>query len=240
MPTVLSQPDDVAREAARRIASAAASATRERGVFHLVLSGGGTPKAIFDEMARGAYPRDLAARTHLWWGDERSVPASHAESNVGMARERLAKPLGIPEANIHAPDGGAADLDAEARRYEEEILNNVPCDRGGEPVFDLVMLGMGPDGHTASLFPGTAALGISDRVFVRNDVPQLATRRLTLTFGAILAAREILVLATGSNKEPAIADVMRGGSSHPIEKIARSPKATWIVDAAAAGKAPTT
>lgn len=230
----------LARDAARRIAAAAAQHGDGAPPFHLALSGGNTPKAVFDEMARGAFPRDLVPRTHLWWGDERAVPASHADSNVRMARERLADPLGFPKANVHAPDGGAADLAAEAQRCEDEILETVPCNRDGEPVLDLVMLGMGADGHTASLFPGTKALDVRGRVFVENDVPQLKTRRLTLTFEAILAARAVLILVAGADKAAPLGEVLRGGSPHPIERISRNhPNVTWLVDAAAAGKAPT-
>ncbi len=233
---VLPTAEEVATEGARRIAETARKAVAERGAFHLALSGGGTPKAIFGNLARGAFPRELVGATHVFWGDERSVPNNHADSNVRMAREAFLDALGFPAENVHAPNGGAKALAAEARRYEAEILNTVPCNRAGEPVFDAVMLGMGTDGHTASLFPGTAALAETERVFVENEVPQLGTWRLTLTFDAIGAARSIFVFVTGESKKPVLDAIRGGGAGYPIEGVrGDNSNVSWFCDTAAAG-----
>ena len=234
---VLPTATDVAQEGAKRIAEAAREAISQRGAFHIALSGGSTPRAIFQAFASGGFDPGLVGSTHVFWGDERSVPNDHEDSNVRMARESFLNPLGFPRENAHAPDGSAADLAAEARRYETEILNTVPCNRAGEPVFDVVMLGMGTDGHTASLFPGTAALSETERVFVENEVPQLKTWRLTLTYNAINAARSILIFVTGASKKPVLDAVAAGGAGYPIENIGgENSNVTWFADAAATGK----
>ncbi len=230
---------DVASEGAKRIVEIAQAAIAQRGSFHLALSGGSTPRAIFDQFATGGFPAELVGATQVFWGDERSVSNDHDDSNVRMARESFLEKLQFPPTNIHTPNGGASDLAAEARRYEAEILNTVPCNRAGEPVFDVIMLGLGTDGHTASLFPGTAALAETERVVVENEVPQLDTWRLTLTYDAINAARAILIFVTGASKKPVLDAIRAGGAGYPIEDIrGDNSNVTWFADLAAAGKEP--
>jgi 6-phosphogluconolactonase len=222
----------LAHEAKNQILSAARQSVAERGVFHWVLSGGSTPKLIFPALAADTAFRQLAPSIHIWWGDERSVAHSHPDSNVLMAREFLLHNLPIPNEQIHAPNGGAHDLPAEARRYEVEIRSFVPTNTEAIPVFDFVMLGMGTDGHTASLFPGTEALQIHDRLFVENNVPQLQTQRLTLTYPILNAARFLQIIATGESKAGVISEIFNSKPRrYPIELLQGS--VHWLCDEAA-------
>lgn len=231
---------ELARAAADYIIGAAREAVRAAGVFHIALSGGNTPRAVFRALADSTvFEPDMIGRTHLWWGDERSVPMAHADSNVGMAKQFLIDPIGFPPANVHAPNGGARDLDEEARRYEEELRRTLPADPAGRLAIDLVLLGIGADGHTASLFPGTKGLDVAGRYYIANEVPQLGTTRLTLTFDAILAARNILVLAVGQSKAAVLADVFRGKPApiHPVERIRGADSIIiWMADKAATSR----
>jgi 6-phosphogluconolactonase len=228
---------DVADAAAAFVVAQAHLAIARRGSFHLALAGGSTPETTYRQLAQpGRFPVDLIAATHLYWGDERAVPQDHADSNVRMARESLIVPLGFPTGNVHAPDGGAQDLVAEAQRYDALLRARLPMGTSGVPVFDLVMLGMGTDGHTASLFPGTRALEEAEHAFVVNEVPQLATRRLTLTFPALLAARVVVVLVAGASKAPVLAALRAGATEFPICRLgARQANTFWMADAAATG-----
>lgn len=233
--------DELALRAAEFVAAEARDAVARRGAFHLALAGGSTPRLTYEALTR---PRMLARSTieniHIYWGDERSVPNTHLDSNVRMARESLIDPLGIPAGNIHAPNGDASDLEAEAERYEREMLEYLPKQKGTWPMFDLVMVGMGTDGHTASLFPGTEGLSSEDRFFIVNDVPTHHTRRLTLTFPAINAAAHVLILVSGEAKAPVIANIFGGAEAvYPIQKVTGGIRGvTWMADAAAASHMP--
>lgn len=228
---------DVADAAAAFLVAQAHLAIARHGAFHLALAGGSTPEATYRQLAQAErFPAELVPVTQLYWGDERSVPQDHADSNVRMARESLIAPLRFPESNVHAPDGGAANLDAEARRYDDLLHARLPAGPGGVPVLDLVLLGVGTDGHTASLFPGTQALDECARSFVANDVPQMATRRLTLTFPALLAARVVVVLVVGASKAPVLTALRGGAADFPVCRLAaRQANTFWMADTAAAG-----
>jgi 6-phosphogluconolactonase len=192
--------DDVAalaRAAAARVRGLAAEAIAARGRFRLALSGGSTPRALHAELVAGGGVD--WSRVDLFFGDERCVPADDARSNFRMARETLLEPAGVPPANVRRLRGEDADLDGAARDYEAAL--------GGAPL-DLALLGMGADGHTASLFPGTAALAEGRRLVVPVEVPQLAARRLTLTYPALLGARDLLFLVAGADKAETLRDVV--------------------------------
>lgn len=210
----------LAQEAKNQIIDAAREAIAERGAFHWVLAGGSTPKLIFPALAADAAFARLADRIHVWWGDERSVPNDHPESNVRMAEEFLLGSLHMTPDFVHRIDGGAENLTKEAQRYEQEILQLVPANDEGIPTFDLIMLGMGTDGHTASLFPNTKALNIQTHLYVANEVPQLSTHRLTLTYPAINAAHCVQIIATGAAKAPVLGKIFNlGTGEYPIEHL---------------------
>lgn len=228
---------EAAEQAAGLIVEAALDALDSRGEFTIALSGGSTPRRIYEELADcDRLTDEMLAKTHFFWGDERAVGSNHADSNVRMALDSLLNPRKVPRANIHMPKGGAENLGAEALRYEIEIKRTVRLGSSGFPCFDLVLLGIGTDGHTASLFPGTAALDDNVRTFVDNDVPALQARRLTLTFNAINSASNIMVVAPGRKKAEVLKDVFtRNGKApvYPIERVrGNGSNIVWITDAA--------
>ena len=234
--------DALSRAAADELAAIARAAVADRGTCSLALSGGSTPKRLFQLLAqrgRDALPWD---HIELWWGDESTVPPDHADSNYRMTREALLDPLGLPlglaASHVHPIDGALADHDAAARAYERALVTAL----GSPPVFDLVLLGMGPDGHTASLFPGSPALAETARWVVANPVTSPlvhgSTTRITLTAPALNAARKIWFLVAGADKAATLAQVLEGprdSTRYPSQLIApRSGDLVWFVDAAAA------
>ena len=238
---VVADAEALARAAADELCAIAGEAIAARGAFHVALSGGSTPKRLFQVLAaRG--PAALAwDRVHLWWGDERTVGPREADSNYGMTRAALLDPLAgaIEESHVHRIVGEGEPV-AAAVAYERALIDAI----GAPPVFDLVLLGLGPDGHTASLFPGSPALMVEDRWVVANPVDSPVahgkTVRITFTVPAINAARHIRFLVAGTDKAAMIAQVMAGGVTYPAQRIAGA-DLVWMIDAAAAaqlGKAP--
>jgi len=234
--------DALSRAAADELAVIARAAVADRGTCSLALSGGSTPKRLFQLLAqrgRDALPWD---HIELWWGDERTVPPDHADSNYRMTREALLDPLGLPlglaASHVHPIDGALADHEAAAHAYERALVTAL----GSPPVFDLVLLGMGPDGHTASLFPGSPALAETTRWVVANPVTSPlvhgSTTRITLTAPALNAARKIWFLVAGADKAATLAQVLEGPrdpTRYPSQLIAPgSGDLVWFVDAAAA------
>ena len=234
---ILPDASAVAVAAADRFVALAQQSIDERDSFRLALSGGSTPKRIYPLLV--AEPRVAAvdwSRVEFFWGDERAVPPDHPESNFGVAYQMLlaALPNVRPEA-IHRMPAEAPDLDAAALAYEAELRIAFGA-RGDEPpVFDLIWLGMGPDGHTASLFPDSAALDVTDRWVVANWAPGPQAWRMTLTFPVLDAARELLFVVTGADKADALARVRAGDRELPAAR-GRAQHIEWLIDAAAAGE----
>src|SRR3954468_12173960 len=183
----------MARLAGRRVRRSAAIALSARGTWRIALAGGSTPRPLYQELAESSAAADRIdwARTALYFGDERTVPPDHKDSNYRMVRETLLSRIVIPAASVHRMEGEAEDLDAAAARYAVAL---------GDAPLDLAILGMGADGHTASLFPGTTALGERQRPCVAVQVPQLSPSRLTLTYPVFEAAREVFFLIAGEDK----------------------------------------
>jgi len=234
----------LADTAAHAVVEVGRAALAERGRFLIALSGGSTPRAMHARLAQPPLRDALNwTKVEFFWSDERSVPPESPDSNYGMALATLLSPLGIEPAQIHRLEGEASDLDAAAQSYERTLASVVGADpRGGPPVLDLVLLGMGSDGHTASLSPHTAALDVTGRWVVANDVPQLHTRRLTFTFELILRARDVRVLVAGADKAAALASVWSGPSAphdFPSQRLTgHDPRIAWLVDRAAASALP--
>jgi 6-phosphogluconolactonase len=235
--TVLRSVAEVAATTADRFVDAARRAIDERGRFFVALSGGSTPKQVYPLLA--SPPRRDAvdwSRVEFFWGDERAVPPDHPESNFGVAYQMLLANLAHvrPEA-IHRMPAEARDLDAAALAYEAEMRLTFELRGTKPPSFDLIWLGMGPDGHVASLFPGTAGLDERERWVIANWVPSLKAWRMSLTFPVLNAAREAIVVATGSAKADALRRVRGGDTDLPASRL-RPSQLEWIVDAAAAGE----
>lgn len=237
--TVLPDADAVARHAADRFVEIAVAAIDERDVFRVALSGGSTPKAVYPLLLEPAR-RDAIdwSRVDFFWGDERSVPPDHPESNFGVAYGMLIAQLrDVRPERVHRMPAEAPDLDAAALSYESEIRLAFDARGDDPPAFDLNWLGMGPDGHTASLFPGTPAVDEETRWVVANHVPRLDTWRMTLTFPVIGAARRTLMILTGGDKADPLRAIRAGGSGLPAERVTGD-GVEWIVDAEAAGEEP--
>ncbi len=222
-------------EAARRIVAAATAklADGHHHFFSLVLSGGSTPKALYEVLAGEPYKSQLNwSQVEVYFGDERCVGPDDPDSNYLMAHTAMLGKLPLPEPNIHRLMGEIPPEQA-AREYGE--LLKAKFHDGGP---DLVLLGMGDDGHTASLFPGTAALDETHHRCVANLVPQMKTTRLTMTYPFLNKAHEVIVLVTGQKKAARLEEVLHGPKDvHrlPIQGIAPAGKMTWLLDAAAAG-----
>ena len=215
-------------DAADFILGEAQQALGERNEFRIALSGGNTPRPVYARLAaigRGL-PWDLIRIT---FGDERCVPPDDAESNFRMARETLLAPAAVPEQSILRLRG-ELDPQTAAQEYQDH-LDDIATE-GGEPIYrhDLILLGLGDDGHTASLFPETAALDETIRRVMANFVPKFNTWRLTFTFPLINAARHILFLV-GASKNPALIErVLQGDSQYPAARV--NPSAgdvTWMI-----------
>ncbi len=231
MPEVL-RTSDFARDAAAFILEQGRAALGARGEFRLALSGGNTPRPVYRELAARA--QDLSwERTFVTFGDERCVPPHDEKSNFRMAQESLFTPAAVPEQSI-ARLRGELDPHVAAQEYEEQL--EVLAVQKGEMVYrhDLILLGLGDDGHTASLFPGTAALDEQQRKVVANFVPKLDAWRLTFTFPLIQHARRILFLVDGTKHVELIDDVLSGDTQYPAARVAAgAADVTWIIGAPA-------
>ena len=234
--TVLDGAEEVARAAAERFVELAQSAVDERGRFAVALSGGSTPRRAYELLAGEDYRGRVDwPRVHLFFGDERMVPPDDSESNYRMASEALLSHVAIPPENVHRING-LGDALANARLYEDELrafFNDDPW-----PRFDLVLLGMGDDGHTASLFPGTVALDEQATWAAANWVEKLRAYRVSLTAPAINRAAHVIFLVTGANKAEALGEVL-GGEPDPRRLPSQLIKPLdgsleWLVDKAAA------
>jgi 6-phosphogluconolactonase len=229
-------PAAVAIEAARQVAALAHEAIASRGRFVVSLSGGSTPRAMHASLAKDHRERVDWGRVEFYWSDERLVPPGDADSNYRMARETLLEPLGIAAERVHRIRGETGEARAVADDYAREIAAGVDV-VSGWPTFDLVLLGMGGDGHTASLFPFTEALDVADRWVVPGRAPKPPFDRVTLGFPVIHAARAVRVVVTGGEKAGVLAEVLAGTRDPrrlPAQRIAESRgDVRWIVDAAA-------
>ena len=232
----------ISRAAAEEFRRAAATAIAARGSFRVVLSGGSTPRRTYEILA-APEQRDRIdwEAVEFFWGDERPVPPDDPESNFGMARAALLGKVPALAERIHRIEAERPDADAAARDYQTEISRvfGVPAD-GPPPAFDLVLLGLGPEGHTASLFPFTDALDEKVRWVVPNRVDTLEVVRLTLTPAILNQARQVMFLIAGADKAEALAAILDGPADPqrlPAQLI-RPPqgKLLWLVDQAAAAQ----
>ncbi|MBK8178352.1 MAG: 6-phosphogluconolactonase [Planctomycetes bacterium] len=218
-----------ARAAAQHLVAAARRAIDARGSFRVALTGGSTPLLAYAELAR-SHSRSLDwSRVHFFMGDERLVPYDDPRSNWGAARLAWLGKLDLPADRLH-PMPVDLDDDTAARDYERELRTHAP------EGLDLVLLGLGEDGHTASLFPGRIGALPPARWVVAARAPATSPveRRLTLTFAAFAAASEVLFQVSGAAKSPLVADVLAGRGNHPAGLVRARERCSWILDAAAA------
>ena len=203
-------PRETAEAAAKLFAARAAGAIAARGRFIAALSGGRTPVALYTLLAKAPYmPHLLWARVHLFWGDERCVPPDHADSNYRMTRECLLDYVPIPPVNVHRMPGEMDPAEA-AARYEGQLRDFFASRGDSPPVFDFILLGLGEDGHTASLFPGTRAIRESARWVVGHYVDAQKGWRITLTPPVINAARMVVFIVSGAGKAAVVKEILEG------------------------------
>jgi 6-phosphogluconolactonase len=230
--------EELALTAAEYVIDIGQAAIESGGRFSIVLAGGSTPRPVYQLLASEAFNSRLDwNKVHVFWGDERPVPPDHPDSNFGMAEETLLSNVSIPASNIYRMKGEVPPQDA-AREYEKELrrfFSDQPW-----PQFNLILLGMGDDGHTASLFPNTAALHETERWVAANPVEKLSTTRITLTVPAINTARHVLFLVKGENKAEPLKAVLEGPQlleKLPSQRIQPAQgKLVWMVDKSAASQ----
>ncbi|MFH0793514.1 MAG: 6-phosphogluconolactonase, partial [bacterium] len=206
--------------------------------FHLALAGGTTPRLLYRKLANTA---DFEAeKCEIYFTDERCVEPDDPDSNYGMACETLLSGVVMPEGQIHRMEAEWHDLKQAARDYDRLLRQRLPRNEAGYPSFDLILLGMGADGHTASLFPETRALDEMEQLAVANDSPPGASKRLTLTFPALNQARRVWFLVTGEEKAATVATVFKqiGGTETgrlPAARVhPRGGELIWFLDRSAA------
>jgi 6-phosphogluconolactonase len=228
--------ETVAQRAAAQIALQLRRAYEERGVAHLALSGGTTPGRTYELL--GATP-DALTGVEVWFADERCVPPQDEESNYRLVEQTLLAGAGVPAERVHRMRGEAGPEEG-ARLYAEELTQRVAgASADSPPALDLIVLGIGPDGHVASLFPGAATLDAGpDAVCLGvRDSPKPPPERITLSLAVLLAARECMLLATGASKADAVAAMLGEPSRHVPASLLRRERLTVLLDDAAAGHA---
>lgn len=227
------------KKAATLLMESTVAAVEARGRATWALSGGTTPKKLFQLLSEPYYNERLPwPQLHLFWGDERCVAPEHADSNYRMVREALLSKVAIPEANVHRIPAEMTPVIDGARAYDQALKIFFKHERPF-PAFDVMLLGMGDDGHTASLFPGSSALEENEKWVASTYVEKFSANRITLTYPVINNARRILFLCAGEGKSAVLKEVLRTGT--PIRFPAQRVQATngeliWLLDQAAASK----
>jgi 6-phosphogluconolactonase len=238
---ILSNIDAIAKRAAQDFVQSATQSVSEKGSFTVALAGGSTPKALYSLLASDAALRSQVPwdKMSMYFGDERSVGPDHADSNFRMATETMLSKVPLKPEQVFRIKGEYKDTEKAAQEYEEVLRTSFKIAEGQFPRFDLVFLGIGNEGHTASLFPGTKALHESKRLVARNWVGKLYTNRITLTAPAINNAARVIFMITGADKALALKGILEG----PYEpeqlpaQLIQPPngKLLWLVDTVAGG-----
>ena len=233
--------DDMSLAAARFVAEEAERSAAERGAFTLALSGGSTPRRLYERLAQppfvGAFPWP---QTHLFWGDERFVPPNHADNNAAMASHALIRGAPIPPQNVHPIRTDAATPEIAAAEYEAVLREHLRLfdprsAAAGVPVFDVILLGIGDDGHTASLFLGSPALTERTRWAAAAPMPQIApfAPRITLTLPVINAAKAVFFLISGAKKRAMLREILDHADAaqarYPAARVQPNGRCVWLV-----------
>jgi len=206
---VKSTSEDAAAAAANLFRKIVCQTVADRRVCNLALAGGTTPHELYEKLAAEVFDCDMPwPSVKVFFGDERDVPHDHVDSNYHMAQRALLDIAPVPPEQIHPMPADADDLNEAAEEYEQLIRRIVGGESEDTPGFDLILLGMGADGHTASLFPRTKALNETEKLVVSQYVPVLGRNRMTFTFPLINAARHVMFLITGEDKADAVAAIL--------------------------------
>lgn len=226
---VLSDRATLVARAADLVEEQIKTAVAERGFCSLALAGGSTPRPLYETLAGRSLP---LAQLHLFFGDERYVAPDHRDSNYRMVRQAWLEPAGFPVANVHAMNTDASEPEEAAQAHALMLKRIFQVEADTVPQFDIVLLGMGDDGHTASLFPGTDALAVRDRwvtVGYKGDDP-----RLTLTLPVLNQSRSVMFLVSGENKQAALSQVFSetaAGTDYPAKLVRPVGELRWLLDA---------
>lgn len=235
---ILTTPQELFEAAAEEVVRVANAAVKEHGRFTIALSGGSTPKSLYNLLATNARTSLPWDRIFFFWGDERHVPPKDPDSNYRMADEAMLSKVPVPAANVFRMPAENPDAAAAAEAYEQTLRKFFQLSAGEFPRLDLILLGMGPDGHTASLFPGTAGLQEKSRLVIANWVEKLKTHRLSFTLPVLNAARCIAFLVSGTDKAPALRAVLEEnvpGEQYPSKLVQpKDGELIWFLDRAAA------
>ena len=229
----------IAKRAAQEFIQAALAALREKSSFDVALAGGSTPKALYGLLATDATLRSQVPwdKMHVFFGDERHVGPDHPDSNFRMVTEAMISKSSLRAEQVTRIKGEYPDAEQAAREYEQALRAYFKLKDGEYPRFDLVLAGMGNEGHTLSLFPGTKALHADGRMVVRNWIGKLFTERITLTAAAASNTSRIIFMVTGADKAPALKAVLEGPfepEQLPAQLLQpKNGKLLWLVDAAA-------
>jgi 6-phosphogluconolactonase len=229
---VMADANSLIEAATVQFIATARAAIAKRGVFYVALAGGSTPKGLYQKLATAPYSGQIDwSRVHLFFGDERCVPATHDDSNYKMAAQAMIDHIAIPAENVHRMETEAGDANEVAKRYAatmEHVLK-------GQPL-DLVLLGLGPDGHIASLFPDTDALTVADTLTTSLYVEKFSSWRVTMTYPVINSARQVIVFIAGKAKADIVRDITSGAvKGLPVQGLAPKGDYYWYMDAEAAG-----
>ncbi|HDZ15909.1 MAG TPA: 6-phosphogluconolactonase [Methylophaga aminisulfidivorans] len=230
---ILADSATLIQAAAEHFVATARAAIAKRGVFYVALAGGSTPKGLYEKLATSPYIEQIDwARVHLFFGDERCVPATHDDSNFKMARQAMIDLIPIPVENVHrmpTESGEPADVAVRYAATMTEVMDGAP--------FDLLLLGLGPDGHIASLFPETPALDIVDTLTTSVYVQKFDSWRVTMTYPVINSARQVIVFISGEAKAAIVNDITNETiSGLPVQRLAPENDYYWFMDKAAAGQ----
>ncbi len=215
------------------------AAIADHGAFHIALAGGSTPRNFYKKLAQQLVVDERCwHKTHIYFGDERCVPQDHSDSNYHMAKEALLSAVPLLPEHVHAMFSTDFSVEQNVARYESLLHDALPQDVNGCPVFDLVLLGMGEDGHTASLFPDTEILHELIKPVAAQFVQKLDAWRISLTFPAINAANHVAILVAGDAKAKILADIFSAEKNmvarYPIQQVDPTGQLDWYLDIAAA------
>ena len=232
---ILNTPQELFQAAAAEFISLASMAIRDHEKFSVALSGGSTPKSLYSVLAKATLSWE---KIFFFWSDERHVPPDHPESNYRMAKEALLSIVPVPPENIFRVRAEEKDANVVAQDYEKALRSFFRLRPGEFPRFDLILLGLGPDGHTASLFPNTPALNETKRLVVANWVEKFKTNRITFTYPVLNYAACVIFLVSGGDKSEIVREVLENpGADLPSQKVHPvNGRLLWLLDNDAASK----
>jgi len=237
---VFDNKESLYENSAQCFAEVAAMAVADHGSMNVALAGGGTPKGLYRKLASSDYINNIHwDKINVYFGDERCVPLDHADSNYKMANEEFLNAVPIPDSHVYPMHTDSKNMLSSADDYARLINANLPKDEQGAAQFDLILLGMGDDGHTASLFPNTDILKETDKPVAGVYVEKLKTWRLSLTFPTINNANNVLILVAGEAKANILSEILNkndGDNPYPIQGIDPVGNLLWYLDKPAAAQ----